>query len=58
MRALEVGHLFEPHAGCLAIRRNHYLRGYAYDFIGMLAPDIDRRAVEKALAAARVATAT
>jgi len=57
LRALDVGHLFEAHAGCLAIRKNHYLRGYAYDFIGMLAPDVDRRAVEKALAAARVASA-
>jgi LysR family transcriptional regulator, cys regulon transcriptional activator len=55
LRALDVGHLFESHTGCLAIRRNHYLRGYAFDFIEMLAPGIDRRVVEKALAAARAA---
>jgi LysR family cys regulon transcriptional activator len=53
LRALDVGHLFEAHVGCLTIRKNHYLRGYAFDFVEMLAPDIDRRAVEKALATAR-----
>ena len=53
LRALDVNHLFEAHAGCLAIRRNHYLRGYAYDFIRTLAPEIDRHAVEKALVASR-----
>jgi LysR family cys regulon transcriptional activator len=58
LRALDVDHLFEAHAGCLAIRRNHYLRGYAYGFIEMLAPDVDRRAVEKALVAARAAAAS
>lgn len=57
LRALDVGHLFESHAGCLAIRKNHYLRGYAFDFIEMLASAMDRRSVEKALAAARAATA-
>jgi LysR family cys regulon transcriptional activator len=54
--AVDVGHLFAPHMGCLAIRKNHYLRGYAFDFIEMLAPGIDRRAVEKALLAARATT--
>ena len=53
LRAVDVGHLFEAHVGCLAIRKNHYLRGYALDFIGTLAPDLDRRAVSRALAAAR-----
>lgn len=53
LRALNVDHLFEPHQGCLAIRKNHYLHGYAYDFIAMVAPRIDRRTVEKALIAAR-----
>jgi LysR family cys regulon transcriptional activator len=53
LRAIDVSHLFGPHIGCLAIRRNHYLRGYAFDFIEMMAPDMDRRTVEKALAAAR-----
>ena len=55
LRTRDVSHLFEPHAGCLAIRKNSYLRGYAFDFIEMLAGGIDRRAVEKELAAARAA---
>ena len=53
LRALDVGQLFEAHTGCLAIRRNHYLRGYAYDFIETLTAGIDRRKVEKALASSR-----
>jgi LysR family cys regulon transcriptional activator len=55
LRVLDVGHLFEPHIGCLAIRKNHYLRGYAFDFIETLAGDIDRKSVQKALDAARAA---
>ena len=53
LRALEVSHLFDPHIDCLAIRKNHYSRGYAFDFIEMLESEFDRPAVEKALAAAR-----
>jgi len=53
--ALDVSHLFDPHVGCLAIRKNHYLRGYAFDFIEMLASNLERRAIEKALVAARAA---
>jgi LysR family cys regulon transcriptional activator len=55
LRAIDASQLFESHAGCLAIRKNHYLRGYAFDFIQMLAPGFDRRTVEKALVAARIA---
>jgi LysR family cys regulon transcriptional activator len=51
LRAVNVDHLFEPHRASVAIRSNQYLRGFAFDFIGMLAPKIDRRAVEKAAAA-------
>jgi LysR family transcriptional regulator, cys regulon transcriptional activator len=57
LHSLDVGRLFAPHAGCLAIRKNHYLRGYAFDFIETLTSDIDRRAVEKALVAARATAA-
>jgi len=48
LRAIDVSHLFESHSGCLALRRNHYLRGFVYAFIEMLAPGMDRRAIEKA----------
>jgi LysR family cys regulon transcriptional activator len=56
LRTRDVSHLFEPHTGCLAIRKNNYLRGYAFDFIEMLASHIDRRAVERELEAARRAS--
>jgi LysR family cys regulon transcriptional activator len=51
LRALNVDHLFEPHRASLAIRKHHYLRGYAFDFIHMVAPRIDRRTVEASRAA-------
>lgn len=51
LRALTVDHLFEPHHASLAIRKSHYLRGFALDFMHMLAPKIDRRIVERALIA-------
>lgn len=42
LRAVPVGHLFEPHICCIAVRRNHYLRGYMYAFIRLLAPQLDQ----------------
>lgn len=53
LRAADVSHLFEPHGGCLGIRQNHYLRGFAFDFVEMLAPRLNRRTVQAALQAAR-----
>jgi LysR family cys regulon transcriptional activator len=52
LRALAAGHLFEANVIHLAIRRNDYLRGYAYAFIAMFAPHFDRAAVQGALDAA------
>jgi LysR family cys regulon transcriptional activator len=49
LRALNVDDLFPPHYASIALRRNAYLRSFALDFINMLAPRIDRRAVENAL---------
>jgi LysR family cys regulon transcriptional activator len=51
LQALDVDHLFEPHRASIAIRRKSYLRRYAYDFVRMVAPDIDARAVESAVSA-------
>lgn len=53
LRAVNVDHLFDPHRASIAIRRNHYLRGFAFDFIQLVAPRIDRRGVEKAALASR-----
>ena len=51
LRVLDVDHLFEPHRASIAIRRNNYPRAFVYDLISMLAPKIDRRAIERATAA-------
>jgi len=47
--AIAVNHLFEPHSGCLAIRKNQYLRGFVFDFIETLAPALDRRILRRVL---------
>ena len=46
---LEAGHLVPLSTTYLGLRRDAYLRGYVYDFIEMLAPHNDRRAVDAAL---------
>ena len=46
---LEAGHLFPVSTTYLGLRRDAYLRGYVYDFIEMLAPHNDRKAVDAAL---------
>jgi LysR family transcriptional regulator, cys regulon transcriptional activator len=48
---LDASHLFEKSTTRLALRRNVFLRGYAYAFISLFAPRYDRRAVDAALAA-------
>lgn len=48
--AIPVGHLFEPLVCSIAMRKNRYLRSYMYDFIRLLAPKLDRPAVDAALA--------
>ncbi len=50
LRALDAAHLFESATTRIGIRRNAYLRGYAYDFIGLFAPHLSRKMVEAALA--------
>jgi LysR family transcriptional regulator, cys regulon transcriptional activator len=56
LRAVDVSHLFESHSGCLALRKNHYPRGFVYAFIEMLTSGMDRRAVQRALDDARSAS--
>jgi LysR family transcriptional regulator, cys regulon transcriptional activator len=46
---LDASHLFPPSTTYLGIRRDAYLRGYAYAFIQLLAPHFDRKAVNAAL---------
>jgi LysR family cys regulon transcriptional activator len=46
---LDASHLFAPSTTYLGLRRDAYLRGYTYDFISLLAPQFNRKAVDNAL---------
>ena len=49
LRMIETRHLFKANTTRIAIRRNEYLRGYAYDFIELFAPQLTRDVVTKAM---------
>ncbi len=46
VRLINADHLFEPSTTRIALRRDSYLRGYAYDFIELFAPHLKRGTVE------------
>ena len=46
---LDASHLFPPSTTYLGVRKDAYLRGYTYEFIRLLAPQFDRKAVKSAL---------
>lgn len=45
---LEAAHLFPDSTTYLGVRRDMYLRGFLYDFIGLIAPHLSRAAVNAA----------
>ncbi|MFC4158945.1 HTH-type transcriptional regulator CysB [Chitinimonas lacunae] len=47
--AIDASHLFEPSTTRIGIRRDAYLRGYAYSFIQGFAPALTRKVVEQAM---------
>ena len=47
---LDAAHLFEPSMTRIGIRRGTYLRGFAYAFIELFAPHLDRKTVDSAMA--------
>ena len=47
--AIDAKHLFPDSTTFVGVRRDAYLRKFAYDFIQLLAPSFDRRAVTEAL---------
>ncbi|MDD5180820.1 MAG: HTH-type transcriptional regulator CysB [Gallionellaceae bacterium] len=49
LRMMDTGNLFQPSITRIAIRRNEYLRGYAYHFIELFAPHLTRQVVADAL---------
>ena len=49
LQMLDVAHLFPDSTTYLGVRRDAYLRGYVYDFIHLIAPQLDRKAVDAVL---------
>jgi LysR family cys regulon transcriptional activator len=49
LEMLDASHLFPPSTTYIAVRNDSYLRGYMYGFIQMLAPHLDRKAIDAAL---------
>ena len=50
LRALECSHLFRSNTTRVAVKRGSLLRGYAYEFIELFAPALNRKLIERALA--------
>lgn len=48
LRAIDARHLFEINLTRLGVRQDHWLPGYAYDFIETFAPTLTREAVMRA----------
>ena len=53
LRMLDAAHLFQPSVSRIAIRKNEYLRGYAYDFIELFAPKLTHKIVAEAMHSAK-----
>jgi len=49
LRMVDASHLFEPCTTRIGLRRGMHMRGFLYSFIEMMAPKLDRRAVDAAL---------
>jgi LysR family cys regulon transcriptional activator len=50
LRSIEAGHLFGTMTTRVAVRRGAALRGFAYTFIELFSPRLNRRLIETALA--------
>jgi DNA-binding transcriptional LysR family regulator len=50
LRAIDCAHLFRSNTTRVAIKRGSLLRGYAYEFIELFAPALNRKLIERALA--------
>jgi LysR family cys regulon transcriptional activator len=49
LRSIDASHLFPPNTTRIAVRRGHYLRGYAYRFLEECAPALTQAGVKGAL---------
>ncbi|WP_018609899.1 CysB family HTH-type transcriptional regulator [Uliginosibacterium gangwonense] len=50
LRLIDASHLFARNTSLIAVRRGHYLRGFAYRFIELCSPDLDEAMVRTAIA--------
>ncbi len=50
LRAIDCAHLFRSNTTRVALKRGNLLRGYAYEFIELFAPALNRKLIERALA--------
>ena len=50
LRAIDCAHLFHSNTTRVAVKRGSLLRGYAYEFIELFAPALNRTRIERALA--------
>ncbi|MDQ7990269.1 MAG: CysB family HTH-type transcriptional regulator [Candidatus Dactylopiibacterium sp.] len=53
LRLIDASHLFARNTTRIAVRRGHYLRGFAYRFINLCAPQLTEAHVRAAIAPAR-----
>ncbi len=53
LKRLDASHLFAPSVTRVGLRRNAFLRRFAYDFIVMFAPSLKRTEIEEAVFATR-----
>ena len=49
LELVDASHLFESSPTWIAVRKDTYLRGYAYDFIELFAPKLTREVVDRTL---------
>ena len=52
LRRIDASHLFARNTTRIAVRRGHYLRGYAYRFLEECSPALTEASVREALGAA------
>ena len=50
LRAIDASKLFSPSVTFIGVRRNSFLRRYMYDFIETFSPQLNRQAIEHAMA--------
>ena len=50
LRSIDCSHLFRSNTTRVAVKRGSLLRGYAYEFIELFAPALNRKLIERALA--------